>query len=89
MFKSNQNWCASLTMYVDLKNEDRLALACLEKISEFRWLKVAVRRLIFSNVAISKRQKSVQIQSKSVFEFLFDVDLKKENRLAVACLERI
>ena len=33
--KSNQNWCASPTTYVDLKSENHLAVACLEKIQNF------------------------------------------------------
>ena len=34
-------------MYIDFKNETRFALACLEKFSEFRWLKVANKRINF------------------------------------------
>ena len=30
LFKSNQNWCASLTMCIKLEKENRLAVACLE-----------------------------------------------------------
>ena len=35
LFKSNQNWCASLTMCIELENENRLAVACLENKMKF------------------------------------------------------
>ena len=50
MFKSNQNWCAIPTMYIKIKNENRLAVACLEKKSVFRWLIVANKRIIFFQI---------------------------------------
>ena len=35
LFKSNKSWCASPTMYIKFKSENRLAVACLEKIQNF------------------------------------------------------
>ena len=35
LFKSNQNWCASLTMYIDLKIENRSAVACIGQNQNF------------------------------------------------------
>ena len=31
LFKSNQNWCAIPTMYIDFKIENCLAVACIEQ----------------------------------------------------------
>ena len=33
--KSNQNWCASSTIYAEVKNENSLARACLGKSKNF------------------------------------------------------
>ena len=35
LFKSNQNWCAGLIMCIELENENRLAVACLENKMKF------------------------------------------------------
>ena len=35
LFKSNQNWCASLIMCIKLEIENRLAVACLENKMKF------------------------------------------------------
>ena len=34
-------------MYIELKSESGLAVACLEKKSEFGWLIVANKRILF------------------------------------------
>ena len=57
LFKSNQNWCASSTMYIDFKIESRLAVACLGKISEFRWLIVANKRIIIFKYSLFQNVK--------------------------------
>ena len=43
--KANQNWCASPTMYIELNKENCLAVACLEKNSEFRWLIIKISEI--------------------------------------------
>ena len=40
LFKSNQNLCASLTMYIDLKIENRSAVACIGQNQN--WLKLKI-----------------------------------------------
>ena len=68
LFKSNQNCCACPTMYIDFKIENCLAVACLEKISEYRWLIVANKRIIFFKYSLFQCQEIVQIKQKLVCE---------------------
>ena len=51
-------------MYVNFKSENRFAVACLEKYSEFRWFKIQNKRnkrnKLFSNI-VKELFKSKQI----------------------------
>ena len=44
-------------MYKDFKIENRLAVACLEKILEFRWLIVANKRIIIFKYSLFQNVK--------------------------------
>ena len=44
-------------MYVNFKSENRFAVACLEKNSEFRWLIVANKRIIFFKYSLFQSVK--------------------------------
>ena len=59
LFKSNHNWCSSPTMYIDFKIENCLAVACLEKNSEFRWLIIANKRIMFFNFSLFQNVKEL------------------------------
>ena len=59
MSKSNQNWCAIPTMCIEFKSGNRLAVACLEKKSEFRWLIVANKRIIFFKGSLFQNVKEL------------------------------
>ena len=45
LFRSNQNWCASPTMYIQFKSENCLALACLEKNQNFVGLIIKISEI--------------------------------------------
>ena len=87
--KSNQIWCVSPTMYVDCKRENHLAVACLEKNSEFRLVIVVNKRIIFFKYSLFQNvmELSKSNQNWCVSPTLY-VDCKSENHLAVACLEK-
>ena len=46
-------------MYVDCKSENHLAVACLEKNSEFRLLIVAKKRIIFFKYSLFQNVKEL------------------------------
>ena len=46
-------------MYIDFKSENHLAVACLEKKSEFRWLIVANKRIIFFKYSLFQNVKEL------------------------------
>ena len=87
--KSNQIWCVSPTTYVHCKSENHLAVACLEKNSEFRLLIVANKRIIFFKYSLFQNvmELSKSNQNWCVSPTMY-VKCKKENHLAVACLEK-
>ena len=87
--KSNQKWCASLTVYIKLKSENGLAVACLEKKSDFRWLIVAKKRIIFFKYSLFQNVKELSKSNQNWCASLnMYIEIKSENRLAVACLEK-
>ena len=49
-------------MYIEFKRENRLAVACLEKNSEFRWLIIKISEIngtnFFQNIAYFKTSRS-------------------------------
>ena len=55
-------------MYVDVKSENCLAVACLEKNSEFRWLIIKISEIyeinFFSNIAYFKTLRSCSNATK-------------------------
>ena len=73
-------------MYIDFKSENRLAV---EKKSEFRWLIVANKRIIFFKYSLFQNVKELfesnqnWCSSPAIY-----IEHKSENRLAVACLEK-
>ena len=50
-------------MYIDFKSENRLAVACLEKNSEFRWLIINGTNF-FQNIAYFKTSRSCSNATK-------------------------
>ena len=85
LFKSNQNWCASPTMYNERKSENRLAVACLEKKSDFRSLIIANKRIIFFNYSFFQNVKELfkSNQNWCASPTMY-IETKNKNRLAVA-----
>ena len=55
-------------MYIEVKSENRLAVACLEKNSEFRWLKIKISEIngtnFFQNIAYFKTSRSCSNATK-------------------------
>ena len=76
-------------MYVDCKSENHLAVACLEKNSEFRLVIVANKRIMFFKYSLFQNvmELSKSNQNWYVSPTMY-VDCKSENHLAVACLEK-
>ena len=76
-------------MYIKVKNETHLALACLEKKSDFRWLIVANKRIIFFKYSLLQNVKELSKSNQNWWASpTMYADFKKENNLAVACLEK-
>ena len=76
-------------MYIEFKSENRLAVACLEKKSEFRWLIVANKRIIFFKYSLFQNVKEMSKSNQKWCAIpTMYIEFKSENRLAVACLEK-
>ena len=70
LFKSKQNWFASLTMCIELEKENRLAVACLENKMKFSLELIKINGINFFRIKhVSKLQGVVQIQPNSISEF--------------------
>ena len=80
-------------MYIDFKIGNRLAVACLEKNSEFRWLINRISEInevnfffkysLFQNVKELSKSNQNWCANPTIY-----VNFKSENHLAVACLEK-
>ena len=72
-------------MYIELRSEKCLAVAWLQKISGFRWLIVANKRIIFFKYSLFQNVKEL---SKSDQNWCpgptMSIRLRSENGLAVA-----
>ena len=76
-------------MYIELKSENRLAIACLEKKPEHRWLIVAIKRIIFFKSSFFENIKELfKSNQNGCMSFIMFIEFKNENRLALSCLER-
>ena len=76
-------------MYIELKSENRLAIACLEKKPEYRWLIVSNKRIIFFKSSFFENIKELfKSNQKWCMSSIMYIEFKSENRLALTCLER-
>ena len=76
-------------MYIEFKSENRLAVACLEKKSEFRWLIVANKRILFFKYSLFQNVKELfKADQNWCASPTMYIKPKSQNRLAVACLEK-
>ena len=76
-------------MYIEFKSENGLAVACLEKESEFRWLIVANMRIIFFKDSLFQNVKGLSKSNQNWYvSATMYVNCKSGNHLAVACLEK-
>ena len=68
-------------MYIELKNENRLAVTCLDKNSEFRSLIVAIKRIIFFKYSLFQNVKELfnSNQNWCASPAMY-VNFKRENR---------
>ena len=89
-FKSNQNWYAPPTMYIDFRSENQLALAGSGKNKKICWLKVANKRIpffkysLFQNIKDLFKSNQICCANPTMY-----VDFKSENGLAVACRNKL
>ena len=68
-------------MYIELKCENRLAVACLEKKSEFRWLIVANKLIIFFKYSLFQNAKEMSKSNQNwcAIRTMY-IEFKSENR---------